>query len=175
MASKKLLFTTMMSRVRLDRVLYALELLGPLTAQELADECLIGRRGIMYYLDQLRAEGIARITTWEYVGVIHFKPTPMYGLGSEPDAPRPARKPSALTSQEFRDRLVADPEKHQRYLAKRRALDNTKRLVQRLKKGNDYVFQAQTVQQTRTVDGSSVSSSSIASNQTRTIGSRNQS
>lgn len=88
----------------------------PMTTSQLADKLGLSVSRTRFYVATLRADGKAYIKAWN-APPCGGDLAPVYGLGNRPDKPK-ARKTGA---QRYRE-LKADPEKHERNLAKRRVL-----------------------------------------------------
>jgi DNA-binding MarR family transcriptional regulator len=118
-------FTSGRAELSIKRILAALRE-QRMTMNKLAEAIHKSKTGTRLFLKYLKGNeehGIprrVRIAGWEETS---GRPAPVYALGTAPDVPEPPRK----TSSERHARLMADEERHQRLLAKRRALANSPR------------------------------------------------
>jgi hypothetical protein len=106
-------FQSERAKRRIDRILAALD--GQmLPASALAAKVYCDQSLVTEYLRYLRAEPDRRARIAGY-DIINGTRRPLYGLGSEPDAPM-----TRQTNQERYARVQADPEKYERHLTKAR-------------------------------------------------------
>lgn len=122
MSNRPMTFTNQASRRKIERIL-ALLADRPMTTKQLAPLVPIGTAWARIYVKHLHQTRQIHIETW----VRHAEdsdrmyPRPLYRAGDGPDA----TKPAALTYEEQLKRawakVKADPERHQKFNARRRA------------------------------------------------------
>jgi hypothetical protein len=102
-----------------DRHAQILEMLAekPRTAAEVVDEMLLQRARI--YIFDLHAAGKVRIARWRAARAGGY-PSPVYAVGSAPDAPRPKPQTGSESSARYWKKLKADPHRHGHHLQRNR-------------------------------------------------------
>ena len=117
-------FYTASSKAKLDKIRQSLRH-QDLSLYEIADLIYLSPRWARCYIDHLREQGLVHITCYREDEMYHDGRNKtrraIYKWGAGEDAERP----DAMTQKEratlARKRMLADPEKHERQLLKRRA------------------------------------------------------
>jgi Mn-dependent DtxR family transcriptional regulator len=113
-------FTSKLAAIRINRLLTILKD-GPLTSAQLAEKLHVCHSMTCAYLTHLRKKP-RRVRITHRLENFGASPTPVYGLGSAPDAPL-----IKLTRAQLFQRIKADPVRYAAYLENRRQKHAAKR------------------------------------------------